>query len=114
MSRTIENKVKDLSPTISETYGDWIMLIVKTPRVVNGQAQPINYDDLKKIKRVDDVVTGDKLKQKFIFEDSDYDFIKERLTASTFGWPYYHKFFLEFTEYLIDVPMDKEEKKKGK
>ncbi len=112
MSRTVENKIMEISPSNSKTYGELIMEIVQTPRSINGTIQPLSYDDLKKIQRVDNVISANKLKSNFVFEDADYDFIKERLGAPNFGWATYNKKFIEFTEYINDIPLDKELSKK--
>lgn len=98
--RKIVNKVVKFSEKDSATYGELIMTCVKSPEL-NGQGQPQGYDyeTLKKIKRVDDVIGTDKLKDEFEFEDSDFEFIKRKVNSTP--WNIYSTELIDFIEYVV-------------
>ena len=110
MSRTVKNNLYVISPQETLSCGELIMMKVKQLPVINGQVQPLQYDDLKKIQRVDDIIGEDKLTPSFKFEDADYDFIIAKVNSG--GWPFYSKGFIEFSEFIKNVPIDKDSKKK--
>lgn len=101
MAKIIENREAKISDEQTLTYGEMIMLVVKTPTMVNGQPLSLDYDTLKKIYRVDKVIGSDKLQKKFVFEDADYDYIKMKL--STMTWGFYNEEFILFTDYINGV-----------
>ncbi len=105
MAKTIENKTVKISdginPMVDVTYGELILTAVKAPSVINGQQQPLDYDGLKKIQRVDNVVGTDKVQKEYVFEDADYDFIKEKVTKM--NWAFYHEEFINFTDCINGV-----------
>lgn len=103
--RTIENRTATLNEVSKFTYGEMIMTCVKAQQVINGQAQPITYDNLKKIEKIDNVIGENKSKKSFDFEDSDYEFLKDKVLAMP--WAVYHKEFILFTDYIKDLPANK-------
>jgi DhnA family fructose-bisphosphate aldolase class Ia len=87
MAKKIINTITKLDGE-NTTYGEIIMLAVKAPDIRdNGTAVGIDYDKMKQIKRIDDIIGTDKLKQDFVFEDSDFKFVVEKLKKT--GWTGY-------------------------
>lgn len=103
--RTIENKKVVVNEATTFTYGELIMTCVKAQQIIQGQPQPISYDTLKKISKVDDVIGTNKLTKSYDFEDADYEFIKEKVKAMP--WAFYHKEFLIFTDYIDNIQPNK-------
>lgn len=103
--KTVENKTAKLSEQETLTYGEMIMLVVKTPTMGHNGPLPLAYDDLKKIQRVDKVIGKDKLQKEFVFEDADYDFVKEKLAKMS--WGYYNEEFISFTDFINDAGKEK-------
>ncbi len=103
--RTIENKLAKMNEKVNITYGELIMNCVKAQNIIQGQPQPLNYDMLKKIAKVDSVIGENKLKKSFDFEDSEYDFIKEKVKAMP--WGFYSKEFITFTDYIDNIQPNK-------
>lgn len=92
--RKIENKFAKLSETESVTYGELIMTCVK------NQPNGFDYETLKKVQRVDDVIGKDKLSESFEFEDSDYDFIKQKV--KDMKWGIFSVELINFVKYIIE------------
>lgn len=92
MAKKIENKLIQITEKESATYGELIMTCVKS--VERGY----DYETLKKIKRVDDVI-NDGLE--FTFEDADFEFIKSKVQSMQ--WGVYSNEILNFITYIIEL-----------
>ena len=91
--KTVLNKKQTIGSQQEITYSELIMSVVKSTNANEG----FSYDTLKKIGRVDKIA-GDKTKKKLEFEDSDFDFIKEKL--ANMKWAFFDQVFIDFTEYI--------------
>lgn len=101
MAKSIVNKTVSLNEKEEITYGELMMTCVKAQAVINGVPQGFTYDNLKSIGRVDDIISKDKTKPKFTFEDSDYEFIKKKVQSMK--WGYYSRVLIEFSNDIINV-----------
>jgi len=101
MAKKIENKIAKISDKETLTYGELIMTCVKSPTISNGQPQGYDYETLKKIKRVDDVIGTDKLVKEYSFEDADYEFIKSKVQSM--NWGIYSAELINFITYILEL-----------
>mgnify|MGYP003660178648 CR=1 FL=1 len=101
MAKQIENKIAKITETETLTYGDLVMMCVKSPTISNGQPQGYDYETLKKIKRVDDVIGTDKLVKEYSFEDADFEFIKTKVQAM--NWGVYSVEIINFITYIVEL-----------
>lgn len=101
MAKKIDNKIAKISEAETLTYGELIMICVKSQTIINGQPQGYDYETLKKIKRVDDVIGADKLVTKYSFEDADFDFIKSKVQAMP--WGAYSVEIIKFITYILEI-----------
>ena len=100
--KTIENKLIKLNENETITYGEMIMTAVTTLQVnQQGQPIPLQYDDLKKIQRVDSVIGKDKQVQEYQFEDSDFEFVKSKVIDMR--WAFYNPEFIKFTDCIKEA-----------
>lgn len=91
MKTIIDKEIKVQGSDTLIYYSELIMTVVKSM----NQNEGFNYDTLKKIQRVDEVC---QKKGEMKFEDSDFDFIKEKL--ANMKWAFFDKVFIDFTEYI--------------
>lgn len=101
MAKKIENKIAKINEKESLTYGELIMTCVKSPLIINGQPQGYDYESLKKIKRVDDVIGSDKLITDYSFEDADFEFVKSKVQSMP--WGIYSVEILNFVTYILEI-----------
>lgn len=101
MAKEVENKSAKINGKESIMYGELIMSCVKSPIIINGQNQGYDYETLKKIQRVDNVIETDKITQKFTFEDADFDFIKEKVKSMQ--WGIYSPDIIDFVTYIVEL-----------
>jgi hypothetical protein len=101
MAKKVENKIAKISEKETLTYSELIMSCVKFPNIVEGQPQGYDYETLKKIQRVDNVIGIDKLTLDFTFEDADFDFVKSKVQSMS--WGVYSTELIDFVTYIIEL-----------
>lgn len=101
MAKEIPNKIANITPGQTPTYGELIMSCVKQPGMINGQLLPLDYETIKKIKRIDDVIGNDKLVEKYEFEDADYEFVKSKVQSM--GWGLYSPEIIKFVDTVLEA-----------
>ncbi len=107
--KTIENKKVVINVQISsegnlstvavpQSYAELIFSACKRP---SRPDQGYSYDELKSIGKIDDVTTKGLKAEILEFEDSDFDFVKERV--KTMSWNIYDKELINFVTYIIEL-----------
>lgn len=99
--KTVQNKkVKieskgEVKESVEKTYGELIFIACNRSDNPTGT---FTYEDLKKVKRIDDAVSNKKEGEDICFEDADFENVKNKV--KTMGWGFYSPEIIEFVEYI--------------
>lgn len=85
-----------------KVYSDLLMSVIKlVPQQTQQSQGGLNYDEIKKRIRIEDIIIDKKEGDDLKFEDADYEFVKN--LAKSHKWGVSHKSIIEFIDDILNA-----------